>query len=136
MNISKEALQKEIVYRTARSGGKGGQNVNKVASKVDILFSVAGSALFHEEDKQWLQTRLAGKINNDGNIQIVSEEERSQYLNKQKAVDRLYAMLIRALQRPKIRKASQPGKAARAKRLDQKRIQSVRKQLRKTNFDF
>jgi ribosome-associated protein len=136
MYLTKEDLQREVTYKTSRSGGKGGQNVNKVSSKVEILFSLVNSALFSEDDKQWLSQQLASKINNDGNLQIICEEERSQYLNKQRAIDRLYNLLIRSLHRPKVRKASQPSKAMKAKRLEQKRINSIRKQLRRNDFDF
>jgi ribosome-associated protein len=136
MHIDKAALQKEITYKTSRSGGKGGQNVNKVASKVELLFFVAQSALFNDDDKQWLLQQLASKINADGNLQIICDEERSQYLNKQKALERLYALLTKALYRPKLRKATKPGKAAKARRVEQKRVNSVKKQLRKADFDF
>lgn len=136
MHLSKEALQKEVIYRTSRSGGKGGQNVNKVSTKVELLFSISDSQLFSTEDKDWLLQQLASKINNDGNLQIISDEERSQYLNKQNAINRLYLLLNKALYRPKLRKETKPSRAVKAKRLEQKRINSVRKQLRKGNFDF
>ncbi len=135
MYFTKEALQKELTYKTSRSGGKGGQNVNKVSSKVEIGFSIAGSALFKEEDKQWLLQQLASNINNDGNLQVICDEERSQYLNKQKAIDRLYSLLGKALHRPKIRRETKPSRASKTKRLEQKRIASVKKELRKNNFD-
>ncbi len=134
MHMTKEALQKEVSYRTSRSGGKGGQNVNKIASKVDVLFSIANSGLFNEDDKHWLQQQLAGRINADGNVQVICDEERSQYLNKQKAVDRLYQLLTKALHRPALRKPVKISKAAKVKRLEQKRIRAVKKQLRKIDY--
>jgi ribosome-associated protein len=131
MNFTKADLQKELTYKTSRSGGKGGQNVNKVATKVELLFDVQASLLFNEEDKALLLSNLQNRLNKDGLVQVISEEERSQYLNKERAVDKLVSIIIKALHRPKVRKASKVSKAAHAKRMDQKRMQSVKKQLRR-----
>src|ERR1700749_518402 len=103
MQVNKEALQKEVMYKTSRSGGKGGQNVNKVATKVELLFSVNDSALFDEEEKQLLNEKLQSRFNKDALIQVICDEERSQYLNKEKALERLVVLLTRALQKPKVR---------------------------------
>jgi len=134
MNFTKADLQKELTYRASRSGGKGGQNVNKVATKVELLFNLQQSALFTEEDKIWLTAKLENRLNRDGLIHLVSEESRSQLENKERAVNRLYSILEQAIQRPKIRKAIKVSKHARAKRLEQKRLQSVKKQLRKSDY--
>lgn len=131
MNFSKADLQKEINYKTSRSGGKGGQNVNKVSSKVELLFSIDNSLLFNEEEKQLLNSKLGSRFNKDGLVQVICDEERSQYLNKEKAVERLVVLLTRALHKPKNRKATKPGKAAKAARLNAKRIQGEKKGNRK-----
>jgi len=131
MNFTKPDLQREVTYKTSRSGGKGGQNVNKVSTKVELLFDVQASLLFNEEDKALLLSKLQNRLNKDGLLQVISEEERSQYLNKERAVNKLVDVLIKALHRPKVRKASKVSKAAHAKRMDQKRMQSVKKQLRR-----
>ncbi|MDB5031490.1 alternative ribosome rescue aminoacyl-tRNA hydrolase ArfB [Mucilaginibacter sp.] len=136
MNFSKTELQKETFYKTSRSGGKGGQNVNKVSSKVELLFSVNDSALFSEEEKQLLNQKLQSRFNKDGYVQVICDEERSQYLNKEKALERLVGLLIRSLQVPKIRKSTKPSKKAKAERLDNKKIQSVKKEGRKRNFEI
>lgn len=136
MNFSKEDLQKEVIYKTSRSGGKGGQNVNKVSTKVELLFSVAGSALFTDDEKQRLDEKLATRLNKDGLVQIVCDEERSQYLNKAKAIERLVNLLTKALTVQKLRKATKPGKLAKAKRLDEKKQQGAKKESRKRNFDY
>jgi len=136
MNFSKPDLQKEITYKTSRSGGKGGQNVNKVSSKVELLFSIDNSLLFNEEEKQLLNSKLQSRFNKDGLVQVVCDEERSQYLNKGKAVERLIVLLARALHRPKNRKATKPGKAAKAARLNSKRLQAEKKENRKNNFEL
>jgi len=136
MNFSKAELQKEITYKASRSGGKGGQNVNKVSTKVELLFDIDTSGLFDEEQKNLLREKLQSKLNRDGLVQVISDEERSQYLNKEKAVEKLYNILIKALQKPKVRKATKVSKAAKAARLDQKRLNSERKESRKKNFDY
>jgi len=134
MNFTKADIQKETSYKTSRSGGKGGQNVNKVSSKVELLFSIASSALFTDEEKQLLTEKLQSRFNKDGYVQIVCDEERSQYLNKEKAIERLISLLTRALQKPKVRKPTKVSKAAKAARLDSKKIQSVKKENRKVDF--
>src|SRR5947209_17709410 len=97
MNFNKTDLQKEISYKTSRSGGKGGQNVNKVASKVELLFSINNSLLFNDEEKELLNEKLQARFNKDGFVQVICDEERSQYLNKEKAQERLILLLTRAL---------------------------------------
>jgi len=135
MNFTKADLQKEISYKTSRSGGKGGQNVNKVSSKVELLFSVANSALFDDDEKKMINLKLQSRFNKDGLVQVVCDEERSQYLNKEKAVERLIVLLTRALHQPKIRKATKVSKAAKMARLESKRLKSVKKENRKNKFD-
>ena len=135
MNFSKAELQKETTYKASRSGGKGGQNVNKVSSKVELLFSVDNSALFTDEEKALLNDKLQSRFNKDGLVQIICDEERSQYLNKEKALERLVLLLSRALHVPKVRKPTRISKAAKAARLEKKRMTAVKKESRKRNFD-
>src|SRR4051812_46539428 len=130
MNFSKTDLQKELSYKTSRSGGKGGQNVNKVSSKIELLFSINDSLLFTDEEKALLLEKLQSRFNKDGYVQVVCDEERSQYLNKEKAVERLMVLLSKALHKPKIRKATKPNKKAKAERLNDKRLQAEKKSSR------
>lgn len=134
MNFTKAELQKETSYKTSRSGGKGGQNVNKVSSKVELLFSIASSTLFTDEEKLLLTEKLQNRLNKDGYVQVICDEERSQYLNKEKAIERLISLLTRALQKPKVRKPTKVSKAVKAARLDSKKMQSAKKENRKVDF--
>ncbi len=136
MNLSKADLQKEIAYKTSRSGGKGGQNVNKVSTKVELLFSVNDSSLFNDEEKALLNDKLQSRFNKDGLIQVICDQERSQYLNKEKALERLIQLITAALQKPKVRKPTRVSKGAKAARLQNKRLQSERKEGRKKDFRF
>jgi ribosome-associated protein len=135
MNLNKADLQKEITYKTSRSGGKGGQNVNKVSSKVELLFDITSSLIFTDEQKLLLADKLQTRFNKDGLVQVICDEERSQYLNKEKAVERLIVLLTRALQVQKVRKPTKVSKAAKAARLDSKKIQSAKKEGRGKNYE-
>ena len=135
MNFSKADLQKEIFYKTSRSGGKGGQNVNKVSSKVELLFSVSNSALFTDEEKELLNDKLQSRFNKDGLVQVICDEERSQYLNKEKAIERLTILLTKALHKPKVRKPTRVSKASKAARLESKRLNAVKKESRRKGFE-
>jgi len=133
MNFTKADLQRNVQYKTSRSGGAGGQNVNKVSSKVELLFSINDSELFTDEEKERMLGKLQSRLNKDGLLQIVCDEERSQYLNKEKALDKLADILAKALYIQKKRKKSKPSKASIAARLDNKRKASLKKMNRRTD---
>ncbi|MDN3583794.1 alternative ribosome rescue aminoacyl-tRNA hydrolase ArfB [Mucilaginibacter flavus] len=135
MNLNKADLQNEVTYKTSRSGGKGGQNVNKVSSKVELLFDIQASLLFTDNEKLLLTDKLQTRFNKDGLVQVICDEERSQYLNKEKAVERLIALLSRALQIQKVRKPTKVSKAAKAARLDNKKKLSAKKEGRRNLGD-
>lgn len=135
MNLTKSDLQKEITYKTSRSGGKGGQNVNKVSTKVELLFNIEGSELFTAEEKLQLADKLQNRLNKDGLVQVICDEERSQYLNKEKAIERLISLLNRALHKPKLRKPTKVSKAVKAARLDSKKKHSAKKANRRAGTD-
>ena len=131
MKLTKAGLQKELTYKTSRSGGKGGQNVNKVSTKVELLFDVRQSLLFDEDEKVLILNKLQNRLNKEGHLQVISEEERSQFMNKENAVDKLIVLLVQALHKPKVRRPTSISKGAHARRLDSKRIQAVKKQIRR-----
>jgi ribosome-associated protein len=136
MNFSKASLAKEVSYKTSRSGGKGGQNVNKVSTKVELLFPVDDSALFTDEEKVLIKERLQSRFNKDGYVQVICDEERSQLLNKEIALERLTMLFTRSLQKPKARKPTKISKAVREARLAGKKFTSQKKESRKKSFDI
>ena len=128
---AKEELIKELTFKTSRSGGKGGQNVNKVSSKVELIFNPQNSLLFTDDEKVLLLERLANRLDSEGNLHIVSQEDRSQLLNKQRTVIKLVKLLTQCLQVEKKRKPTKIPKAVIAKRLSNKAIISSKKENRK-----
>ncbi len=126
-------LHKEINYKTSKSSGAGGQNVNKVSTKVMLLFDVGASEALSQKEKEIVNEKLANRINSDGLLQLQCDETRSQLKNKEIVFSRLITMLQEALKPVKKRKPSKPSKAAVQKRIDAKKKQSQKKDLRGFN---
>jgi ribosome-associated protein len=131
---SQENLIKEVLFKTSRSGGKGGQNVNKVSSKVELVFNVKNSLLFSDEEKELLFQKLASRIDNEGNLHVVSQEDRSQLLNKQRTVIKFIELLTKSLQVQKKRKPTKIPKAIKEKRLANKAVNAAKKESRRKSF--
>ncbi len=126
-----DRILKELRFTSARSGGPGGQSVNKVNTKIILRWEVANSRVLDSTQKERLLKKLVGKINNEGILVLSADAERSQLKNKQAVIMKLQALVDKALIRKKKRKPTKPGKAAREKRLSNKKMLSEKKQMRR-----
>lgn len=128
-------ILKEVRFKASLSGGKGGQNVNKVSTKIELYWSPGESKLLEEEVKAILLTKLAAKLSQEGELRIVCEEERSQLKNKEKAIAKFYALLCACFKVQKKRKATRPTKSSVVKRLESKSKQKdIKSNRRKPDF--
>jgi ribosome-associated protein len=124
-------INDEIKFKTARSGGKGGQNVNKVETMVEGYWHIESSALVTAEQKILLQDKLINKINSEGFLLVKSQLERTQLGNKADVIKKMNVLVNKALIKPKPRKKSKPPKAVKEKRIERKKKVGELKDFRK-----
>jgi len=133
--LNKQTLYTELTFKTSRSGGAGGQNVNKVSSKVELIFDVDSSAQFTDEQKEIIFLKLANRIDNEGLLHLQCDETRSQLKNKEMVFERFLNLIKLALIPIKKRKPSKPSKSSIKKRLDSKKKLSDKKDSRRFKTD-
>jgi len=129
--ISSLDFSPEWIFSATRSSGPGGQNVNKVSTKMELRFHVQNSSLLTDEEKQLLIEKLANQINNEGFLVLTCQTTRSQITNKELVIEKFYTLLIKALTPRKKRLPTKPGKASKERKLKEKKIVAEKKQRRK-----
>ena len=125
---------KELTYKTSRSSGAGGQNVNKVETSVTVLWKVADTEFFSNEEIELISEKLKNRINLDGILQLTVSESRTQLQNKKIATDKILELVEKSLYKPKPRKATKPSKRQIEKRIMAKKQISEKKENRRFRF--
>ena len=129
--IKDRELIKECIFKTSRSGGAGGQNVNKLESKVELWFNISESEKLTEEEKMILLYKLHKKLEKETTIHLQEQTDRTQLKNKELLKDKFYKLILQGFKVSKPRKPTKVSKAVKAKRLDNKKAKSETKQLRR-----
>lgn len=128
--LSAEFLQPELAFSASRSSGPGGQNVNKVNSKITLKLDVANSQLLTADEKAVLMEKLSSRLTADGVLILISQDKRSQLQNKEGVMLKLNQLLTKAFEKRKARKATKPSKSSVRERIKKKKQQSEKKQWR------
>ena len=129
-----ENLIAEVSFKTSRSGGSGGQHVNKVSTKVELDFDVMESKVLTDEEKALISEKLASRLTSDGILQVISQSERSQLRNKKVALEKFQELIQACFVVPKKRKPSKVPRRVKEKRLLTKKMKAEIKKLRRKDF--
>lgn len=124
----------ELTYKTSRSSGAGGQNVNKVETSVTVMWKISDSDFFNDFQKKLISEKLKNRINLDGILQLTVSESRTQLQNKKIATEKILEIVNEAIIIPKARYKTKPSKAKVQKRLDTKKKLSDKKENRRFKF--
>jgi ribosome-associated protein len=131
-------VSKEISFQTTRSGGKGGQNVNKVETAVIASFHIDTSLLLTDDQKILLKEKLSNRVNNEGYLQVKSQTHRTQLANKEESIEKINELIKKALEKKKPRIATKISKASRERRLEWKKrkaeVKSGRQKFRRDDY--
>ena len=128
------SLHSELVFKAVRSSGKGGQNVNKVSTKVELYFDIPRSMALSDEDKTLLLTKLLNKVDKNGILKVSSQSERSQFLNKTITLKKFDDLIASAFIKRKKRVKTKPSSGSKEERLASKKIASEKKSMRTKKF--
>jgi ribosome-associated protein len=129
--ITADLLGSEVEFSSSRSSGPGGQNVNKVNTKVNLRFDIPRSAVLTGEEKALLLQKLSNKLTTDGVLILSSQDKRSQLQNKENAIAKFNALIAKAFEKKKKRKATKPSKSAVQSRIKKKKEHSEKKGWRR-----
>jgi ribosome-associated protein len=132
--LKERGIEDEFQYKTSRSSGAGGQNVNKLSTKVELRFNISESKILSEGEKLILIERLSQKLTQDGYIIVVSQVERTQLKNRERCKDKFYKIISKALFKPRERILTLPTEESKKKRMESKRHLSEKKEFRKKPF--
>ncbi len=125
-------LTEELTFQASRSSGAGGQNVNKVNTRVELRFRIDDSQRLTVEQKEILKEKLQNRITKEGELMVVSQSERTQLENRKKAEERFMALVSKALKPVKKRKPTSPTRSSREKRLAEKKVMAEKKARRRS----
>ena len=124
----------ELQISFSRSGGPGGQHVNKTSTQAELMFDLLSTPSIPPEDREWLMERLKHRLDSTGRLRLISQDTRSQRQNKAIVLERFAELMSHALRRPKKRKATKPTKGSIERRIESKKKHSATKSQRRAQF--